>query len=156
MVFLPLVYPELFERFHITPPRGVLFYGPPGGRGGRARRLAEERKGGARFSLLVAEACCTLCSALCCTAAAACGAANPAYSWQMLPEPALAWEAHGGTGAKVPILPPWHPRSSLRLHRPPAGTGKTLVARALAAHASRGSGRKVAFFMRKGADVLSK
>jgi len=30
MVFLPLVYPELFERFHIAPPRGVLFYGPPG------------------------------------------------------------------------------------------------------------------------------
>ena len=30
MVFLPLVYPELFERFHLTPPRGVLFYGPPG------------------------------------------------------------------------------------------------------------------------------
>ena len=35
MIFLPLVYPELFERFHIAPPRGVLFYGPPGaGRGG--------------------------------------------------------------------------------------------------------------------------
>ena len=30
MVFLPLVYPELFQRFHLTPPRGVLFYGPPG------------------------------------------------------------------------------------------------------------------------------
>ena len=30
MVFLPLVYPELFARFHIAPPRGVLFYGPPG------------------------------------------------------------------------------------------------------------------------------
>ena len=30
MVFLPLLYPELFERFHIQPPRGVLFYGPPG------------------------------------------------------------------------------------------------------------------------------
>jgi hypothetical protein len=30
MIFLPLVYPELFERFHIAPPRGVLFYGPPG------------------------------------------------------------------------------------------------------------------------------
>ena len=30
MIFLPLVYPELFERFHISPPRGVLFYGPPG------------------------------------------------------------------------------------------------------------------------------
>ena len=30
MVFLPLVYPELFERFKVQPPRGVLFYGPPG------------------------------------------------------------------------------------------------------------------------------
>lgn len=37
-----------------------------------------------------------------------------------------------------------------------AGTGKTLVARALAASASRAHGRPVAFFMRKGADVLSK
>ena len=36
-----------------------------------------------------------------------------------------------------------------------AGTGKTLVARALAAHAGR-AGKKVSFFMRKGADVLSK
>ena len=33
MIFLPLVYPELFERFHIAPPRGVLFYGPPGALG---------------------------------------------------------------------------------------------------------------------------
>lgn len=64
MVFLPLVYPELFHKFHISPPRGVLFYGPP-------------------------------------------------------------------------------------------GTGKTLVARALASHASR-AGKKVSFFMRKGADILSK
>ncbi len=32
MIFLPLTYPELFERFHITPPRGMLFYGPPGRR----------------------------------------------------------------------------------------------------------------------------
>lgn len=37
----------------------------------------------------------------------------------------------------------------------PPGTGKTLCARALAAGASRG-GKKVSFFMRKGADVLSK
>lgn len=37
---------------------------------------------------------------------------------------------------------------------PPAG--KTLVARALAAQASQGAGQPVAFFMRKGADVLSK
>ena len=64
MVFLPLLYPEIFERFKMTPPRGVLLYGPP-------------------------------------------------------------------------------------------GTGKTLIARALAASCSR-AGSEVSFFMRKGADVLSK
>lgn len=37
----------------------------------------------------------------------------------------------------------------------PPGTGKTLVARALANECSHGN-RKVAFFMRKGADCLSK
>lgn len=36
-----------------------------------------------------------------------------------------------------------------------SGTGKTLVARALANECSR-KGQKVAFFMRKGADCLSK
>lgn len=30
MVVLPLMYPEIFERFHVKPPSGVLFYGPPG------------------------------------------------------------------------------------------------------------------------------
>ena len=30
MVQLPLMYPELYERFGISPPKGVLFYGPPG------------------------------------------------------------------------------------------------------------------------------
>lgn len=30
MVFLPLMYPEVFEKFKIEPPKGVLFYGPPG------------------------------------------------------------------------------------------------------------------------------
>lgn len=64
MVMFPLMYPELFERFSVTPPKGVLFYGPP-------------------------------------------------------------------------------------------GTGKTLVARALANTCSK-NGRKVSFFMRKGADILSK
>jgi SpoVK/Ycf46/Vps4 family AAA+-type ATPase len=64
MVFLPLLYPEVFARFKMTPPRGVLLYGAP-------------------------------------------------------------------------------------------GTGKTLIARALAASCSR-AGSEVAFFMRKGADVLSK
>jgi SpoVK/Ycf46/Vps4 family AAA+-type ATPase len=64
MVMLPLLYPELFLRFHVTPPRGVLFHGPP-------------------------------------------------------------------------------------------GTGKTLLARALASSVSS-NGRKVTFYMRKGADALSK
>jgi ATP-dependent 26S proteasome regulatory subunit len=30
MIVFPLMYPEVFERFKIQPPRGVLFYGPPG------------------------------------------------------------------------------------------------------------------------------
>ncbi|QSZ35162.1 hypothetical protein DSL72_008029 [Monilinia vaccinii-corymbosi] len=64
MVQMPLLYPELFQKFHVTPPRGVLFHGPP-------------------------------------------------------------------------------------------GTGKTLLARALAATVGTG-GRKVTFYMRKGADALSK
>lgn len=64
MVSLPLLYPEVFQRFCVTPPRGVLFHGPP-------------------------------------------------------------------------------------------GTGKTLVARALAASCSNES-QKISFFMRKGADCLSK
>lgn len=64
MVQMPLLYPELFMKFHVTPPRGVLFHGPP-------------------------------------------------------------------------------------------GTGKTLLARALAASVGTG-GRKITFYMRKGADALSK
>ncbi|XP_063934768.1 ATPase family AAA domain-containing protein 2-like [Zophobas morio] len=65
MIILPLLYPDLLEKFSIKPIRGVLFHGPP-------------------------------------------------------------------------------------------GTGKTLVARALAHECSRISGQKVAFFIRKGADCLSK
>jgi len=30
MVVFPLLYPEIFEKFSVSPPRGVLFYGPPG------------------------------------------------------------------------------------------------------------------------------
>ena len=41
MVALPLLYPEVFQRFNITPPRGVLFHGPPGtGKTLLARALA--------------------------------------------------------------------------------------------------------------------
>lgn len=48
------------------------------------------------------------------------------------------------------IIPP----RGVLFHGPP-GTGKTLLARALAASCSNGN-QKIAFFMRKGADVLSK
>ncbi|KAK9456548.1 hypothetical protein V1511DRAFT_486369 [Dipodascopsis uninucleata] len=41
MVALPLMYPEVFQKFKITPPRGVLFHGPPGtGKTLLARALA--------------------------------------------------------------------------------------------------------------------
>jgi len=41
MVALPLLYPEIFQQFHVTPPRGVLFHGPPGtGKTLLARALA--------------------------------------------------------------------------------------------------------------------
>jgi ATPase family associated with various cellular activities (AAA) len=139
MIFLPLVYPELFERFHITPPRGVLFYGPPGTLPGHARI--------ATLALaFVAKA------------------------------PRGQDKAHGGIVASldIPSMATHFPNSSqpsvllCRTGLPSqqiwghdaryalgAGTGKTLVARALAAQAGR-AGAKVSFFMRKGADVLSK
>jgi ATPase family AAA domain-containing protein 2 len=41
MTLLPLLYPEVFQRFDVTPPRGVLFHGPPGtGKTLMARALA--------------------------------------------------------------------------------------------------------------------
>lgn len=41
MITLPLLYPEIYSKFHMTPPRGVLFHGPPGtGKTLMARALA--------------------------------------------------------------------------------------------------------------------
>lgn len=107
MIFLPLVYPELFERFHIAPPRGVLFYGPPGQ--SAAGGFAERPQGG-RW--------------------------RPTCISALRAAKALAWAA---CPTRI-YRPPVHALTS-----PPhllAGTGKTLVARALAAHASR-AGKKV-------------
>lgn len=47
------------------------------------------------------------------------------------------------------------PAKGVLFHGPP-GTGKTLLARALANECTLVGGRKVAFFMRKGADCLKK
>lgn len=47
------------------------------------------------------------------------------------------------------------PPRGVLFHGPP-GTGKTLMARALASSCGKDSGKKVTFFMRKGADCLSK
>ncbi|ROW12186.1 hypothetical protein VMCG_00556 [Cytospora schulzeri] len=49
MVQLPLLYPEVFQNFHVTPPRGVLFHGPPGtGKTLLARALANSLGDGGR------------------------------------------------------------------------------------------------------------
>lgn len=43
MVILPMMYPEVFKKFQVKPPRGVLFHGPPGtGKTLIARALANE------------------------------------------------------------------------------------------------------------------
>ena len=48
MVVLPLLYPDVFERFDTQPPRGVLFVGPPGtGKTLTARALANSVSAGA-------------------------------------------------------------------------------------------------------------
>jgi SpoVK/Ycf46/Vps4 family AAA+-type ATPase len=55
MIIFPLLYPEVFERFQITPPRGVLFHGPPGcGKTLVARALANEcSKGGKKVAFFM-------------------------------------------------------------------------------------------------------
>ena len=55
MIIFPLLYPEVFDRFKIQPPRGVLFYGPPGcGKTLVARALANEcSKGGKKVAFFM-------------------------------------------------------------------------------------------------------
>ena len=55
MILFPLLYPEVFDRFKIQPPRGVLFHGPPGcGKTLVARALANEcSKGGKKVAFFM-------------------------------------------------------------------------------------------------------
>lgn len=55
MTLLPLLYPEVFQRFNVTPPRGVLFHGPPGtGKTLMARALAAScRSNGKQISFFM-------------------------------------------------------------------------------------------------------
>ncbi len=55
MIIFPLLYPEVFDRFKIQPPRGVLFYGAPGcGKTLVARALANEcSKGGKKVAFFM-------------------------------------------------------------------------------------------------------
>ena len=55
MIIFPLLYPEVFDRFQINPPRGVLFHGPPGcGKTLVARALANEvSKGGKKVAFFM-------------------------------------------------------------------------------------------------------
>ncbi|XP_063226724.1 ATPase family AAA domain-containing protein 2-like isoform X2 [Bacillus rossius redtenbacheri] len=49
MVVFPILYREIFDKFHIKPPKGVLFHGPPGtGKTLIARALANECSQGDR------------------------------------------------------------------------------------------------------------
>lgn len=67
------------------------------------------------------------------------------WRWAGCSVPATRGLKHAAADLAAPALLPVRPAA-----------GKTLVARALASHASRYGGRKVSFYMRKGADVLSK
>jgi ATPase family AAA domain-containing protein 2 len=59
MTLLPLLYPEVFQRFNVTPPRGVLFHGPPGtGKTLLARALAASaRSNGKNISTCIVISC---------------------------------------------------------------------------------------------------
>lgn len=59
MVFLPLLYPEIFDKFGVNPPRGVLFHGPPGtGKTLVARALAAQASRAAGQKVSIAARCC--------------------------------------------------------------------------------------------------
>eukprot|EP00116_Pleurobrachia_bachei_P010366 sb/3470628/ len=55
MIIFPMMYPEVFDKFSVAPPRGVIFHGPPGtGKTLVARALANEcSKDGQKISFFM-------------------------------------------------------------------------------------------------------
>jgi len=113
MVALPLLYPELFQRFGVTPPRGVLFHGPPG-----------------TGKTLVARALASSCSP---------------------PKKDSSEGGTGGTEANGATAD-----STAEAGTSAAGTSEAAKATLAAPSDGSSSTGEISFFMRKGADCLSK
>lgn len=125
MVALPLLYPELFQRFGVTPPRGVLFHGPPG-----------------TGKTLVARALASSCSP----------------PKQDSSEGGTGGTAANGTTSSTSTTTPSHSNQPETSANGAAAAAASEATKATLAAPSGGTSStgEISFFMRKGADCLSK